>query len=156
MFQRPRMHTEFYVRLVYEAILNAKHYISNRYLSKGCNVVYRRGGPVKQIAVYSESYNPSDELDVVKVYKEEVMKLAEDKTYCSLLQLCQAANILRRPVMSVYPTELHEGMRLEFNRTFYCIDNKYNDREPIIVMWTPMQVAKNSYPIHFLPLLKVL
>ena len=105
------MHTEFHVRLMYEAILNGKHYISNRYLSKGCNVVYRREEPVKQIAMYSESYNPSEELDVVKVYKEEVMKLAEDKTYCGLWQLCQAANNLHRPVMSVYPTELHEGMR---------------------------------------------
>ena len=153
-FRSERMYIELRVRLLYEAILNAKHYLSNRYLSKGSNIVYRRGGPVKQIAMYSESYNPTEELDVVKIYKEEVMKIAQDGNYCGLWQLCQAANILRRPVMSVYPTELHEGMRLEFNRTFYCIDNKYNDREPVIVMWTPMQVATNSYPIHFVPLLK--
>ena len=105
------MHTEFRVRLLYEAILNAKHYLSNRYLSKGCNIVYRKGGPVKQIAMYSESYNPSEDLDVVEIYKKEVMKTAEDGNYCGLWQLCQAAfYILRRPVMSVYPTELHEGM----------------------------------------------
>ena len=153
-FRNQMMHTEFRVRLLYEAILNGKHYLNNRYLSKGCNIVYRRGGPVKQIAMYSESYNPAEELDVVKIYKDEVMKIAENQNYCGLWQICQAANILHRPIMSVYPTELHEGMRLEFNRMFYCIDNKYNDREPIYVMWTPMQVAKNSYPIHFVPLLK--
>ena len=153
-FRNQRMHTEFHVRLLYEAILNGKQYVNNRYLSKGCNILYRRGGPAKQIAMYSESYNPNEELNVVNIYKEEVMKMAQDGNYCGLWQLCQAANILHRPVMSVYPTELHEGMRLEFNHTFYCIDNKYNDREPIIVMWTPMQVAKNSYPIHFVPLLK--
>ena len=155
-FRNQRMHTEFRVRLLYEAILNAKHYLSNRYLSKGCNIVYRKGGPVKQIAMYSESYNPSEDLDVVEIYKKEVMKTAEDGNYCGLWQLCQAANILHRPVMSVYPTELHEGMQLEFNRTFYCIDNKYNEREPIVVMWTPIKVSKNSYPIHFVPLLKAL
>ena len=153
-FRNQRMHIEFRVRLLYEAILNAKQYVNNRYLSKGCNIVYRRGGPVKQIAMYSESYNPGEELDVVELYKKEVMKIAHDGNYCGLWQLCQAANILRRPVLSVYPTEFHEGMRLEFNRTFYCIDSKYNDREPIVVMWTPMQVAKNSYPVHFVPLLK--
>ena len=153
-FRNQRMHSEFCVRLLYEAILNGKQYVNNRYLSKGCNIVYRRGGPAKQIAMYSESYNPNEELNVVNIYKEEVMKMAQDGNYCGLWQLCQAANILCRPVTSVYPTELHEGMRLEFNHTFYCIDNKYNDREPVIVMWTPMQVAKNSYPIHFVPLLK--
>ena len=149
-----RIHTEFCVRLLYEAILNGKQYVNNRYLNKGCNVMYRRGGPVKQIAMYSESYNPNEELNVVNIYKEEVMKIAHHGNYCGLWQLCQAANILRRPVMSVYPTKLHDGMCLEFIRTFYCIDNKYNDREPIIVMWTPIQVAKNSYPIYFVPLLK--
>ena len=68
--------------------------------------------------------------------------------------MCQSANILRRPVMSVYPGNLHDGMRLDFNHTFYCIDAKYNDRDPVIIMWTPMQVSENSFPIHFVPLLK--
>ena len=45
-------------------------------------------------------------------------------------------------------------MRLDFNRTFYCIDNKYNDREAVVIMWTPMQVSATSYPIHFVSLLK--
>ena len=94
-FRNQMMHTEFRVRLLYEAILNGKHYLNNRYLSKGCNIVYRRGGPVKQIAMYSESYNPAEELDVVKIYKDEVMKIAENQNYCGLWQICQAANILQ-------------------------------------------------------------
>ena len=153
-FRSEEMHIEFRVRLLYEAILNAKHYLSNRYLSRGCNIVYRQGGPVKQIAMYASSYNPNEPLDVVKTYKKEVMDLAQNNTYCGLWQMSQAANILRRPVRSIYPTELHDGMCLDFNRMFYCIDTKNNDKEPVVIMWTPMQVSCNSYPIHFVPLLK--
>ena len=153
-FRNQDLDVEFRVRLEYEALLNAKHYINNRYLSRGSNIVYRRGGPCKQIAMYSNYYTPGEELDVVKIYKQEVLTLSKMNTYCGLWQLAQAANVLRRPVMSVYPTELHEGMRLEFNRTFFCIDNKYNERDPVVIMWTPMQVSKNSYPVHFVPLLK--
>ena len=153
-FRSQEMHTELRVRLVYEAVLNAKNYLNNRYLSRGCNIVYRNAGPCKQIAMYSNFYDPSVQLNVVDIYKKEVLDVGKDGTYCGLWQMAQAANVLRRPVISVYPNELHEGMRLDFNRTFYCVDNKYNEREPVVIMWTPMQVAENSFPVHFVPLLK--
>ena len=95
--------------------------------------MYRRGGPCKQIAKYSDHYVPGVELDVVKIYKQEVLSLSKKNTYCGLWQLAQAANVLCRPVMSVYPSELHEGMCLEFNRTFLCIDNKYNEKAPVVI-----------------------
>ena len=153
-FRNEGMDDEFCVRLEYEALLNGNHYLSNHYLSKGSNIVYRRGEPCKQIAMYSQAYNPAEQLDVIAIYKKEVLSISRNGEYCGLWQIAQAVNVLCRPIVSVYPMELHEGMRLEFNRTFFCIDNKYNDRDPVVVMWTPMQVSKNSYPIHFVPLLK--
>ena len=152
-FHNENMHTEMRVRLVYEGVLNAKYYINNRYLSKGSNIVYRRAGPCKQLALYSPGYTGQEEVDVA-IYKNEVMQIACDGEYCGLWQLCQAANILRRPVFSVYPTELHDGMRLDFHRKFMCIDARNNDRNVVYIMWTPMQVSRNSYPVHFVPLLK--
>ena len=104
--------------------------------------------------MYASAYNPNENFDVVQIYKKEVLDMCQNGAYCGLWQMAQAANILHRPVTSVYPTELHEGMRLDFNRSFYCIDNKYNDRDPVLIMWTPMQVSANSYPVHFVPLLK--
>ena len=153
-FRTQEMYMEMRVRLVYEAVLNAKYYISNKYLSRGCNIVYRRGGPCKQIAMYSACYNPCEQLDIVNIYKAEVLEICKEGSYCGLWQMSQASNVLRRPVVSVYPQELHEGMRLDFNRVFQCIDTKYNNREPVVIMWTPMQVSRNSFPIHFVPLLK--
>ena len=153
-FRTQENHVEMRVRLVYEAVLNAKYYISNRYLSRGCNIIYRRAGPCKQIAMYSTFYDPSIPLDVVDIYKREVLDVAKDGTYCGLWQIAQASNILRRPVMSIYPLRLHDGMRLDFNREFMCIDNKYNEKISVKIMWTPMQVGPNRYPVHFVPLLK--
>ena len=137
-FHSENMHTEMHVRLVYESVLNAKYYLSNRHLARGSSILYRRGGPCKQIAMYSSAYNPPDELDVVAIYKKECMQIAHDSEYCGLWQLSQAANILQRPIFSVYPTELHEGMHLEFNRKFMCIDTRYNDRNIAYIMWTLM------------------
>ena len=84
---------------MYEAVVNAKYYISNRYLSRGCNIVYRHGGPCKQIAMYSSCYNLCEQLDIVNIYKTEVLEIGKDRSYCG--QLAQASNILHRPVMSV-------------------------------------------------------
>ena len=86
-FRTQDLDVEFCVRLQYEALLNAKHYINNRYLSRGSNIVHRRGGPCKQIAMYSDHYVPGVELDVVKIYKQEVLSLSKKNTYCGLWQL---------------------------------------------------------------------
>ena len=153
-FKLQDMHVEMRVRLIYEAVLNMHYYISNRYLSRGCNIVYRRGGPSKQLAMYASSYRAEQILNIPEVYKKEVLEITKDGAYCGLWQMAQAANILRRPIQSVYPEGLHDGMRLDFNRKFMCIDNKYNNREPVKIMWTPMQISHNSYPVHFVPLLK--
>ena len=83
-FRNELMHAEFHVRLLYESILNAKYYLSDCYLSRGSNIVYRIGGPVKQLAMYAESYNPNEAHNVIDIYKKEVLKLTEDHTYFSL------------------------------------------------------------------------
>ena len=153
-FHDESMHTEMRVRLVYEGVMNAKYYLNNRYLSRGANIIYRRAGPCKQLVMYSPVYIGQEEVNVEEIYKNEVPKVTRDAEYCGLWQLCQAANILHRPVVSVYPNGLHDGMRLDFNRKFMCIESKYNDKNPAYIMWTPMQVTRNSYPVHFVPLLK--
>ena len=48
------------VRLVYKAVLNGQFYMNNRYLRKGCNIVYRTGGRCKQLVMYSSSYVSRD------------------------------------------------------------------------------------------------
>ena len=116
--------------------------------------MYQSGGPCKQIAMYSSLYDPTQGFDVVDIYKKEVLEITRDGSFCGLWQMAQEANVLRRPVLSIYPTDLHDGMWLDFNHKFMCIDNRYNDRNTVKTMWMPMQVSDNSYLVHFVPLLK--
>ena len=58
-FKNQDSHKEMRVCLVYEAVLNGKSYLSNRYLCRG-----------------SSSYNPTQELDVLNIYKKEVLEIA--------------------------------------------------------------------------------
>ena len=60
--------------------------------------------------MYSQAYNHAEQLDVVDIYKKQVLSILRNGEYCGLWQIAQAANVLCRPVVSVYPTELHEGM----------------------------------------------
>ena len=145
---------EVCVRLIYEAITNAQYYLSGRYLSRGAQVVYRRAGLGTQIAMYSSSYNPQLPLDVQAVYEDEVVELTNDGAYCRLWQIAQAANIVRHPIISVYPQNTNLVTRLDFNRTFYCINARYNRHCNLRIMWTPMQVSEvNRLPNHFVPML---
>ena len=153
-FKTEDRHEELCVRLVHEAVSNAKHYVNNRYLARGAEIIYRSGGPCKQIALYSSSYIPPNPVDVVQIYKAECLEIAKPGSYCGLWQLCQAANVLRRPVRSVYPVDLNPNTRLDFDRQFYCIDNYLNSKQPVTIMWTPMQVTEAIHvPCHFVPLL---
>ena len=74
-FKLQEMYVEMRVRLIYEAVLNMKYYLSNRHLSRGCNIVYRRGGPCKQLAMYSSSYSAQEVFDITEVYKKEVLEI---------------------------------------------------------------------------------
>ena len=148
-------HIEMRVRLVYELVLNAHYYLSNRHMSRGASIVHRSSGPVQQVAMYSSSYNPQERLDVRKVFCAEVLDIAHEGSYCGLWQLAAASNVLRRPILSIYPDRnVNTSIRLDINRKFFCINNVNNANERAAIMWTPMQVSANSYPCHFVPMFK--
>ena len=69
-------------------------------------------------------------------------------------QIFQIANVIQAPVSSVYPQQTNPHIRLDLNRIVWCKNVNANSREPINLMWTPMQVG-NNWPYHFIPVLKV-
>ena len=154
-FRTQNHHVEMRVRLVYEGVHNWRQYINNRYLAKGASVIYRRAGPCHQIALYSSAYDPQH-YSLETLYKKEVMDLRTNGTYCGLWQMCQAANVLKHPIKSVFPETYTQNMRLDFNRDFMCLNNAYNNRTKIYIMWTAMQVDRrnpnNCNPCHFVPM----
>ena len=154
-FRTQEKYTEIRVRLIYEAVKNEQYYLSDRYLSRGAQIIYRKSGPSQQIAMYSSTYNPQMPRDVTGVYRREVLEMTNDGAYCGLWQIAQAANVLKHPIESIYPTNTNLVTWLNFNRSFDCINPRYNTRRTLRIMWTPMQVTEtNRLPNHFVPMLQ--
>ena len=96
--------------------------------------------------VCTDTWNPTV---TEEIYKKELLILRGDKKYCGMWQMYQLANVLHRPVMSVYPQGyLLERYRKDLNRTAYLIRLHERDRKPVVIMWTP--VMMNSQDVaHF-------
>ena len=151
-FRSEENHVEMRVRLIYEAIVNANIYLNNRHLSKGAQIVYRRGSPCATIALYSPGYRNDAARDIVGCYQHDVMEVVRPGAYCGLWQIAQAANILRHPIVSVFPQRNHRFVqRLDFNRTFFCTNEQYNSRRPLRIMWTCMRINANHAPNPLCP-----
>ena len=95
-------HKEICVRIVYEAVQNMAKYLDNAYVSIGAHHFYQRATLVQTFAMYAEDFNPLVPLDVVKLYKQEVMEIKKLAGYMGIWQLFQMANILRILIQSVY------------------------------------------------------
>ena len=105
--------------------------------------------------MYTEDFNPLVPLDVVKLYKQEVMEIRKLAGYMGIWQLFQTANILCVPIQSVCPSSCSSNdTKSDMNIVVYCSDAAYNNDTPIKIMWTPTQIKKQR-PCHFVPLLKV-
>ena len=147
---------EIRVRIVYEAIKNLQSYLDHNYVSVGAVNVYDCGTLPEQYAMYSDDYIPNTGIpvDVLDLYRQEVMDKSKDGAYMGIWQIFQASNVLKHPIQSVFPHIGNENVIKDLNHTVYCIDNTHNTNNCINMMWTPMQV-KRIRPCHFVPLLKV-
>ena len=67
--------------------------------------------------------------------------------------LFQAANVLSRPIQSVFPIRGSSNFRNNFNHIVYPLHDAQRNREVLKVMWTPINVGGTVN--HFVPLLKV-
>ena len=148
-------HKEIRVRIVYEAIQNMDKYLDKQYVSIGAQNLYGRATLVEHFAMYTEEFCPNTPLDVLDLYKKEVMEIRKLSSYCGIWQIFQTANILHVPIQSVYPFGCSDlNTRKDMNRTVYCYDDNNNNANEIKIMWTPTQIRKQG-PCHFVPLLKV-
>ena len=143
------------VRIVYEAIQNMDKYLDNQYVSMGAQNFYGRATLVEQFAMYTADYHPNIQLDVLNLYKKEVMEICQLGGYCGIWQIFQAADILHVLIQSVYQVGCSDlNTRKDMNRTVYYYNDNNNNANEIKIMWMPTQIRKQR-PCHFLPLLKV-
>ena len=108
-------------------------------------------------AKYSDHYVSGQKVTkntVEYLYLRELHDCMKMNLYMGLWQLAQVASALQILIVSVYPMEADPIMRLNFNRTFFPMQEsplQHNDTTPIIVMWTSIQPGMP--PVHFVPLL---
>ena len=91
---------EMRVRIVYEAVINLDSYLDNIYVSVGAHNFYDCATLPEQYAQYSANYIPNNAipLDVLDLYKKEVMDIRKDGAFMGIWQIFQAANVLKCPI----------------------------------------------------------
>ena len=87
-------------------------------------IFYTHAATPAQYAQYSDNYIPNTgiPLDVLALYKQEVMDICIDRAYMGIWQICQSANVLNHPIHSVFPNIGNENVIKDLNRMVYCID----------------------------------
>ena len=152
MFKDQSRYMEMRVRIVYEAVHNYLKYLDEFYIAHGAVNFYSRGTLPEQYAQYSENYNPYVPFNLNSLYEQEVLDICKDGAFMGIWQIFQVSNVIKCPVMSIHPNIGNPNIREDLNRTVFCINNEFNIRKPVKLMWTPMQVNKGSRPCHFVPL----
>ena len=157
LYKSESKYHETCAHIVYEAVINMNSYLDNIYISIGARNFYDCATLPEQYVQYSDNYIPNTgiELDVVALYKQEVINITKNGAFMGIWQVFQAANMLKRPIRSVFSKIGNENVIKDLNRTVYCIDTRYNAKSHINIMWTPMQI-QNSRPCYFVPLLQVI
>ena len=81
-------------------------YLDNIYVSIGARNFYNWGTLPKQYVQYSDNYIPNTgvELDVVALYKQEVLDITKNRAFMGIWQVFQATNVLKRPIHQFFHT----------------------------------------------------
>ena len=100
-----------------------------------------------QYAIYSESYNDINTSSwnsrtIEDIYEHEVVSLTKSGCYSGIWQFYQAANVVGRPILSIYPTGfLNQQYRKDMDRKVHPIRLHQHELDPLYIMWTPMHMG---------------
>ena len=91
--------------------------------------------------------------DIVKsIYDTGMVQIRNDGTFMGMWQLWVAANVIGRPIRSVFPEHGSYQFRSDFNRFCVPLNERCRKHVPLSIMWTP--VTPNGTIVHFVPLLR--
>ena len=110
-------------------------YLDNQFVGISAQNFYGRATLVEQFAMHTEEFHPNIPLDVLDLYKKEVMEIHKLGGYCGIWQIFQTANILCVPIQSVYPFGCSNlNIRKDMNGTVYCYNDNNNNANKIKIM----------------------
>ena len=110
-------HKEMRIRICHEGVSNKARYLNNSYIGTGsCNsysrttfpIIYAQMSENRRHFGFKEGENIASRLmrwsvTAAQVYKEETYMSRKSGEWMGMWQLFQAANVIRRPICSVYP-----------------------------------------------------
>ncbi len=149
------MHSQLRRCVTMELATNASRYLNNEWLSLRMGDGFMSSTSVSHlIATYTRSFNQlptTDDFIVWEVLNNETLETAADGTWCGLWHFAALANILHRPIVSVYPRRGAGPCYPQFNRRFVPFNEEFRGRQPVFIMWTP--TTHGGCTNHFVPLL---
>ena len=159
-------HKDLRMRICREGVENKNRYLDHNYLSYGMSHLPGRCTlPIlfAQFSEYTQNFGCRDgetrseriarwSKIAEKIYKKETFESRRNGEYMGIWQFFQAANVIKRPICSVYPNMFTEDFRRQLNRTIFPFNVGEREREPIYIMWTC--TVSGGRPNHFVPLLK--
>ena len=142
--------------VVFEAVKHKNYFLDNTYLSG--ETLHANYLPT-QYAIYSESYNDVNtscwnSRTIEDIYKHKVISLTKSGCYCGMWQFYQAANVVGRPILSIYPTGyLSAQYTNDLNRKVDPIRLHQCEIGPLCVMWTPVHMG--GHINHLVPVVRL-
>ncbi len=152
------MHHMLRRRVLYEMVTNEARYEDDEWLQIGIGpgFAHRSGSVSRAIAEQSATFNGlADTRNVIvnDILHAEILENTVDGAWCGLWQVAALANVLKCPVVLVYPKKGAGGAHPELHRTFVPHEKKFRSREPIYIQWSSTQ--RGGCVNHFVPLLRI-
>ena len=132
-------HVELRCRVTIELAANSASYLDETNMARASN---SESTVVEQFAHYSPFFEPL--LSPREIFERETLKFRLLKTYSGAWAIAALANVLQRPVLSIYPL----GLLRDLNRAFTTFSPRFRRREAVVIMWVDLGAAW-----HFVPLI---
>ena len=149
-------HHEVRVRITFKAVINEESFLQHAILAQGSSLG-SKNRPASY-AAYSGFLTPEimvlNEHSIRTIYQHEVLANSKQFTYMGVWQIHQAAKAFRHPIDCVYPRHTNRELRRDLNRIVLPIKPGHDEKRPVYIMWTPLQLTdKPSEVKHFVALL---
>ena len=93
--------------------------------------------------------------DIRNVFQQELFKIRKPGAFMGIWQFHMAAEILKRPLGSIYPSGTNPRVRGHMNRIILLLNDSFTGKTPVYIMWTPLHIYSRPYDVkHFVPLLR--
>jgi hypothetical protein len=148
-------HNEMRCRIVIDSVKNFSNYVDHEYLMRGTTYcsrsVFHLGSQYCHYSAALGQMNTHLDSTIRSTLEKELLGVRRDKVECGIWQIHSAANVLKRNVFVIFPSEM-KNLQLDMQRYFLPHDSDGLGKIPLNIMWT--KCSRESRRLsHFVPLI---